>query len=505
MTRLRAALVAALLTLLAIAPQAAGAGTWDGKERRALRAYAVDTWASFEAMVYPSTGLPADKVDAAGNRSIQTSPTNIATYMWSTLAARDLQIITPREARARLAQTLDTLSRVERHEWSGMYYNWYDAETGAKLRTWPEPPHNQVAPFLSEVDNGWLAAALMMVDRAVPQLREEARALHSSMDFGFFYDPAAGLMRGGFWDEPPPECNVPGNYRGRGPTVYYTCHHYGSFNTEPRIGSYIAIAKGQVPATHYFKGWRTFPDTCDWSWQEMKPEGVWRTYLGVDVFEGTYKYAGMRIVPSWGGSMFEALMVPLLVPEEQWGTRSWAINHPLYVEAQIHHGLDEAEYGYWGFSPSNNPAGGYREYGVDPIGLNPDGYTSDQERTTVDYGFPPCRPGQPEPTAYGQGVVTPHAAFLALDFAPDAALLNIRNLQTNFKGLYGWGGFFDSVNVRTRQFSPYYLALDQGMIMAAIANELRNDRLQHYFSHGQVARALRPLMAMEEFMAGPAA
>ena len=88
---------------------------------------------------------------------------------------------------------------------------------------------------------------------------------------------------------------------------------------------------------------------------------------------------------------------------------------------------------------------------------------------------------------------------------PDAALANIRNLQTDFAGLYGRGGFFDSVNVRTGQYSPYYLALDQGMIMAAIANELRNDRLQHYFSHGQVARALRPLMAMEEFMAGPAA
>ena len=36
--------------------------------------------------------------------------------------------------------------------------------------------------------------------------------------------------------------------------------------------------------------WRTFPTTCDWSWQEMKPAGVTRTYLGVDVFEGHYTY-----------------------------------------------------------------------------------------------------------------------------------------------------------------------------------------------------------------------
>jgi hypothetical protein len=48
----------------------------------------------------------------------------------------------------------------------------------------------------------------------------------------------------------------------------------------------------------------------------MQPVGETRTYLGVDVFEGAYTYAGMQIVPSWGGSMFVALMVPLLVPEE---------------------------------------------------------------------------------------------------------------------------------------------------------------------------------------------
>ena len=42
------------------------------------------------------------------------------------------------------------------------------------------------------------------------------------------------------------------------------------------------------------------------------------TYHGIKVFEGSYDYHGVRIVPSWGGSMFEALMVPLFVPEETW-------------------------------------------------------------------------------------------------------------------------------------------------------------------------------------------
>lgn len=452
-------------------------------------------------MTDPRTGLPSDNINAdTRERSRYTSPTNIGTYIWSTLAARDMQIITPREARARIQRTLRTLAGMERHEASGMYYNWYDPATGEKLTVWPVDG-GTVYPFLSSVDNGWLAAALIMVRNTVPQLRDEANAIYADMDFGFYYDPAAGLIRGGFWDEPPPGCSVKDNYRDRGADVYYTCHHYGALNTEPRIASYIGIAEGDIPATHYYKMWRTFPETCDWSWQEMRPEGVTRTYLGVDVYEGHYTYRGMDIVPSWGGSMFEALMPDLLVPEAEWAPGSWGVNHPLYVQAQIEHGLEEAEYGYWGFSPSNNPAGGYREYGVDPIGLEPNGYASDQERTYVDYGFGGCRRGQPEPEEYGQGVVTPHASFLALPYAPDAALRNLANLRADFNA-YGWGGFYDAINVETGQASRYYLALDQGMIMAAIGNELRGDRMKDYFTKGAVERAVRPVIAPEEFTAG---
>jgi len=458
-----------------------------------LQGYAADTWRSFDMMLNPSTGLPSDNVSAEGVRARYTSPTNIATYIWSTIAARDLGLISATQARARIDRTLTTVASLEHHERSGQFYNWYDPDTGQTLTVWPVD-RSRVYRFLSSVDNGWLAAALIMVQHAVPQLTAKARAIESRMDFGFYYDPNAGLLRGGAWTEPPPNCSVPAG------DVYYTCHHYGSLNTEPRIASYIGIARGQIPATHYFKMWRTFPPTCDWGWQEMRPEGVTRTYLGVDVYEGHYTYRGMNIVPSWGGSMFEALMVPLVVPEEQWAPRSWGVNHPLYVRAQIEHGKEEARYGYWGFSPSNDPAGGYREYGVDPIGLNPEGYASDQERTLVDYGFGECRPPQPPPASYGRGVVTPHASFLALDFERGQALANLAKLRRNFNA-YGTGGFYDAIDVVTGQVSRYYLALDQGMIMAAIANELTGDRFQTYFAR-EVEAAIRPLIGMEEFTAG---
>ena len=35
-------------------------------------------------------------------------------------------------------------------------------------------------------------------------------------------------------------------------------------------------------------------------------------------------------------------MPTLFVPEEKWAPHSWAINHPLTVAAQIHHGLVDA-------------------------------------------------------------------------------------------------------------------------------------------------------------------
>jgi hypothetical protein len=486
------ALILTLLATLALSAPAAAA-----KDRDTMRGYAADTWRSFELMVDPATGLPSDNVSASGERSRYTSPTNIGTYLWSTIAARDLGIIKRNEAYTRMARALDSVAKLERHEASGQFYNWYDPQTGEKLTTWPVNG-DPVYPFLSSVDNGWLGAALLMVQRAEPRLRDEAGAIEEKMLWEFYYDPQAGLLRGGAWTDPPPQCNVPATYEGD--DVYYTCHHYGALNTEPRITSYLGIADGTVPPTHYFKMWRTFPASCDWSWQEQRPEGVTRTYLGVDVFEGHYSYRGMDLVPSWGGSMFEALMVPLLVPEEEWGPRSWGVNHPLHVRAQQEHGLEEADYDYWGFSPSNNPDGGYREYGVDPIGMEPNGYASDQQRTHVDYGFGECRPPQPEPTGYGDGVVTPHASFLALDFDRDGALENLANLRRDFE-VYGEGGFFDAVEVTTGQVSKFYLALDQGMVMAALANELKNDRLQRYLSPA-LERSVRPLLAMEEFSAG---
>jgi hypothetical protein len=456
-------------------------------DRATLLRYATDTWASFVAMTDATTGLPADSLSADGVPSVQTSTTNIGAYMWSTLVAEELGIIGHDEAVARLQATIATLETMERHEPSGQYYNWYDHTTGAKLTAWP-PTGDPMTPILSSVDNGWLAAGLKVVATTTAEVSARAAALYESMDFGFYYRPEVNRIA--FHVAPD---------TGASPCCYDT------IVSESRIASYIGIAKGELPAKEYFGAWRTFPDTCDWSWQETKPIGVTRTYLGVSVFEGAYPYADMLIVPGWGGSMFEALMPALFVPEEVWGKRSWAVNHPLTVEAQIHHGMEEAGYGYWGFSPANIPEGGYSEYGVDAIGMNPDGYASNNDKTYVDPGFEGCREGKPAPPpeAYTNGVVTPHAAFLALRWAPDETLANLARLEQDFDIYTEWG-FLDTVNVDSGVVSQAYLSLDQGIIMGAIGNALGQDMLRDAFATPDVRKVLKPIIAMEEFGAAPA-
>jgi len=270
--------------------------------------------------------------------------------------------------------------------------------------------------------------------------------------------------------------------------------------SETRITSYLGILTGQIPGEHYYAPWRTFPATCDWSWHEMQPVGENRTYLGVEVYEGAYTYRGMHIVPGWGGSMFEELMPAVFVPEEVWAPRSWGVNHPLHVRAEREHGLEDADYGYWGFSPSSNPDGGYREYGVDALGLNPDGYFSDQEKTNLDLGFGNCRKATNPTPDYKTGVVTPHASFLAMMFERGEATANLLRIQ-NKLGAYGAGGFFDAVAI-DGTIARRYLSLDQAMVMGALGNVLGKGLLRKAFSTPDVEKALRPVIGMEEFSAG---
>ena len=485
----------------------AGGQHHDGIDHDTIHRWARDTWASLVAMTDPRTGLPADNISGpldSPTRSGYTSPTNIGGYLWSAVIAREMGIITAAECKTRLAQTLTTLKRMKHHEPSGMFYNWYDEASGDVVTVWPENGET-VYPFLSSVDNGWFAAALMVVRNAEPRVAGLANSLLGQMNFGMYFNKDArpgigGLLRGGFWDaKPGPRGYVLGNYLGEGPDVFYTPNHYDILNSEPRIATYIGIAHGQIPPEAYFATMRTFPD--NWDWQEQKPVGEQRTYMGIDIFEGAYTYRGMHIVPSWGGDMFEALMPDLFVPEASWAPRSWGINHALTVRAQREHGLDEAKFGYWGFSPASKPGGGYSEWGVDAIGMRPDGYPSDMEHSDYyDGSYGPREGSSPTPN-WGDGVVTPHAAFLAMQYEPVEAFDNLVKIEKDLLA-YGEGGFYDAVAVGSGVIAKRYLSLDQAMVLGAIGNVFCDNVVRRNFIKGAIQDKIKPLIGIEEFGAG---
>lgn len=495
-------------------PAVTGGGGHPRFSERTARRWARDTWCSLEAMTDPDTGLPADNIPerlAPQDRSGYTSPTNIGGLMWSAVVARELGVISARDCERLLRRTLGTLRDIEHHEASGLYYNWYDEATGEALRSWPGTG-DPVFPFVSSVDNGWLGAALWTVGNAIPSLQDLAHGLFEGMRWDAFYNPGdgagghpvvrpGGLMHGGFF---PFDHDRPGGvYQGThigGDPVWLTNHHYDTIVSETRITSYLALMRDMAPPAHYFASWRTFPATDDWNWHEMQPVGTTRTYEGIEVYEGAYSYRGMRIVPGWGGSMFEELMPDVFVPEERWAPRSWGRNHPLHVRAQREHGLEDAGYGYWGFSPASNPFGGYREYGLDMLGLNPDGYFSDVEMTNYDVGFGDSRPATNPDPDYGDGVVTPHAAFLAMMHEPDEAFDNLARLESDFD-CYDDGGFFDAVAVGSGQIARRYLSLDQAMVMGALGNVLERDVIRRAFSTRSVRRTLQPIIGQERFEA----
>ena len=271
----RAVLLIAALTALVLAAPA------QASDRGDLQRYASDTWASLAAMTDADSGLPADALEDDGTRSVQTSNTNIGAYMWSALVAERLGIIGRRELVARLKRTVGTLERMERHE-SGQYFNWYDHRTGEKLTTWPPtgarssrscPPSTTAG---SPPGCAWSSAACRSCASAPGR---STAAWTSASTTGpeenrilFHIAPSTGEA---------PCC-------------------YDTIVSESRIASYIGIAKRELPAKHYFGAWRTFPDSCEHADKETRPLGFDRTYLGVDVFEGAYPYAGTRVTPVMG-------------------------------------------------------------------------------------------------------------------------------------------------------------------------------------------------------------
>ncbi len=417
-------------------------------DRAFLLELAKDTWKFFEYFTDRKNGLPLDTITLGKGEALTketfigdyTNVTNIGLYLMALVSARDLGFLSDEEVKRRLKLTLNTLAKMETAK--GFHYNYYDTTT-----------LERTSHFLSYVDSGWLAIGLYVVREAFPDLAVQADALIGKMDFGFFYDSAEGQMYHGYYT------NI----------AYFSEYHYGTFYTEPRAISYMAIGKGDAPMSHWFDLTRTFP--VGYSWQRQKPQHrIQKQVLGFKFFGGYYQYGDVRYVPSWGGSLFEALMPTLVLKEKELAPRGLGANDQSHIFVHIKEAKEKLGYAVWGMSPSSVPGDGYSEYGVYELGSK----------------------------GYKPGIVTPHGTFLALEFAPDSAIANLRKMIELYN-VYGECGFYDAVNPTTGEVAMKYLCLDQAMTFIALNNYLNSGAIRNRFHANPVFKKLEPLLSGEDF------
>ncbi|EWY41660.1 glycosyl transferase [Skermanella stibiiresistens SB22] len=262
-------------------------------------------------------------------------------------------------------------------------------------------------------------------------LETTARGMAVAMDFAFLLDPERKLLSIGY--------SVPDNALDR------NC--YDLLASEARLASLFAIAKGDVPARHWFRLGRT------------------ATPLG----------HGAALI-SWSGSMFEYLM-PSLVMRAPAGSLLERTNQ-LVVERQ-------QAYGHalgipWGISESAYNARDleftyqYSNFGVPGLGL---------------------KRGLSE-----NAVIAPYATGLATMVDPKGAVANFARLaDLGASGRYGFHEALDFTRTRLPEGKQVaivrnFMAHHQGMTITAIANTLQAGRMRARFHAEPMIQAVELLL-----------
>src|SRR3989442_3858601 len=393
------------------------------EDREYLQSVAVKTWRYFEKFVGPEDhALPPDNVQIVPELTVahRTSPTNIGMALLATLAAHDFGFIDTDDLADRIDATLTTVESLERFE--GHLLNWYDTRTLAPL----------TPAYISTVDSGNLAGALLTLSVALQRLHLDhlavrAVALFDGMNFRFLYDPQRQLFTIGYRlaDQEGP---------GRRDPSYYDL-----LASETRLASFLAIAKGDVPESHWF-------------------------HLGRSVTS----VQGKVVLLSWSATMFEYLM-PLLVMRSYPDTlldESCRMAVRRLVDYATARGVA------WGISESaynivdRHDTYQYKAFGVPGLGL--------------------------KRGLRGELVVAPYATAPPAMIDPARSAANLRRVAG--AGLESDYGFFDAIDYTNRDADGHdeaatrapgvaghvvrsYLAHHEGMTLVALANTLVGDAM----------------------------
>ena len=291
----------------------------------------------------------------------------------------------------------------------------------------------EVAAWLDEIEKVITAGAqrTKQLEERLMRLSAEAEREALGMDFGLLYDPKVRHFFIGY--------NVTADE--------IDSHHYDLLASEARLASFVAIAKGDVPAEHWFALNRPLTHT-----------------------------EGSIALLSWGGTMFEYLMPPLLTHSNS-GTLLAESQRAAVVEQiadgqrrKIPWGVSES--GFAAFDADQNYQ--YRAFGVQGLGRK---RGLDEDR-----------------------VITPYATALALPLFPSAATENLKRLGE--LGMLGRFGFYEAIDFtpsrlpegRGQAIISSYMAHHQGMILCAIDNLLCEDALVKRFESNARVQAANNLL-----------
>jgi len=292
-------------------------------------------------------------------------------------------------------------------------------------------PHDMRATPVTNPDVEASAPTALDVRRRCAELAELATKIAHGMEFGFLHDPSRQLLSIGY----------------RSADAGLDTTFYDLLASEARLASFIAIAKGDVPAKHWFHLGRT-----------MTP------------------IPGGSALISWSGSMFEYLM-PSLVMRAPDGS-ILAETNKLVVRRQESYGAEKSV--PWGISESAFNA-------------------RDIERTYQYSSF-----GVPD-LGYKRGlaenmVVAPYATALAAMVDPSGAARNlIRLAEAGGRGNYGWFEALDYTRSRLPEGANVaivrcYMAHHQAMSVLAIANAVNDAAMRARFHAEPVVQAAELLL-----------
>ncbi|MBU0895943.1 MAG: peptidoglycan-binding protein, partial [Candidatus Omnitrophica bacterium] len=271
------------------------------KDRKRLNGIAEKTWGYFRDNVNAGTNwLPPNKIDS-GVAATYTSVTDIGLYLTSVVGAKEMGFITEAEAKTRIANTINTLKKLDK--WNGLFRNYYHTDDLESVTKGDR--------HISTVDNGWLAAGLIVAGETFPEFKSTADAIVADMKFDSLYDRNERKFANGY-DE----------------NTGLTKSHYGLIYTEIRPTLLIAIGKGDIGKEAWANTPKTLPEERDW--QAQKPDGPYYKHH-IDTTEGV-KTA--YFIPSWDGSMFEGLMPNLYVNNRVFSPNGYAKQDAMYVFLQ---------------------------------------------------------------------------------------------------------------------------------------------------------------------------